>query len=64
MITPEFLKSIRLEAGYTQQELADKIGTNRWTVINNEKGKQISGYNLISDWIKQCGYEVTKCRKM
>ena len=38
MTTPAEIKQIRLDAGYTQQEMADIIGVCRRTIINWEQG--------------------------
>lgn len=52
------LKALRKEAGYTQEELALRVGISRETVsaIENEKPETINniGVEVISKWWSTC----------
>lgn len=52
------LKALRREAGYTQEELANRIGISRETVsaIENEKPETMNniGVEIISKWWSIC----------
>ncbi|MEP7706469.1 helix-turn-helix domain-containing protein [Paraglaciecola sp. 25GB23A] len=52
------LKALRKEAGYTQEELALRVGISRETVsaIENEKPETINniGVEIISKWWSVC----------
>ncbi|MEP0356877.1 helix-turn-helix transcriptional regulator [Paraglaciecola sp.] len=52
------LKSLRKEAGFTQEELASRIGISRETVsaIENEKPETMEsiGVSVISKWWSTC----------
>ena len=59
----QMLRRIRKEAGYTQDELARRIGLSRETIsaIENEHKKSISGLRIetIKLWMKACGSRVS-----
>lgn len=55
------LAAARVNAGYTQEDIAKKLGVSKQTIINWEKGKNIPGipemdmlsriYNMPQDYI-------------
>ena len=49
----------RVSAGYTQQELADKMGVSRSTVIAWEKGKASMRIKHFYDFCKITGFNET-----
>lgn len=59
-VNPKTLKRARLEAGFTQESLAKKLKTSRFTIINIEKEKQEPGYKIIIKWLEVCGYSIVK----
>ena len=66
------LAAARVNAGFTQEEVAKKMGISKQTIINWEKGKNIPGitememmskiYNMPQDYIFLPSYS-TKSRK-
>ena len=66
------LAAARVNAGFTQEEVAKKMGISKQTIINWEKGKNIPGipememmskiYNMSQDYIFLPSYS-TKSRK-
>lgn len=62
MITGSTLKALRLSAGLTQVQLAEKLGNGGYTsavVRAIESGRRNIGLNLIADWANACGYNVS-----
>jgi len=43
----DYLKYLRLKHNYTQQQLSDKVGINRGTLLKIEKGDGNSTLNTI-----------------
>lgn len=58
------LKNMRKEAGYTQQQLADRIGISRETVvaIENSSPSKVGNIKMIviSRWWKVCKSKTTE----
>ena len=58
------LKQLRLEAGFTQEELAERIGLSRKTInkIENNKSDSIKAirYETIADWWDVCQRKVSQ----
>lgn len=46
------LKSLRLSAGLSQQELAEKINVNQYIISHYENGKNKPGYDAIVKLVK------------
>ncbi len=61
----EKIKAARLDAGYTQKQVADETGISRTTICRLEKGKRepdlesmgklIDFYEVSADWILGTG---------
>lgn len=61
MITGSQLKALRISAGLTQSQLAEKLGNGGYTkfvVSAVEHGKRNIGLNLLADWANACGYHI------
>lgn len=62
------LKNLRKEAGYTQKELATKIGVSRETVvaIENEHPKTIDslGLEVVNAWWIACRQSVSESSQL
>lgn len=62
-ISGPLLRTLRLEAGYTQEELGKRVGISRETVsaIENEKPETINsiGAEVISTWYIVCRHDAT-----
>lgn len=61
MITGSQLKALRVSAGLTQSQLAEKLGNGGYTkqvVSAVENGGRNIGINLLADWADACGYDV------
>ena len=55
------LKALRVSAGLTQTQLAERLGNGGYSkciVSAIENGKRNVGLNLLRDWAAACGYEV------
>lgn len=50
------IRFMRKRAGLTQQQLADKVGYNRTTVTNIERGHQPASLLQIQELSAACGY--------
>lgn len=50
------LRKARLEAGYTQEELADLINMSRASVVNFEKGRQALTLKVLQRVVKLTGF--------
>lgn len=59
-INGKLLKKARLDIGLSQEELANKIGCSRWTIMDSEREVTEPGYKLVMKWLHVCGYGVTK----
>lgn len=62
MINGSTLKALRLSAGLTQKQLAEKLGKGGYTdgVIRAiESGRRNIGLNLLPDWADACGYDIS-----
>ena len=58
----ERLKQLRLSANLSQAELAEKIGKggyNEKIIEAIETGNRNIGLNILEDWAKGCGYELS-----
>jgi transcriptional regulator with XRE-family HTH domain len=55
------LKKLRLAAGFTQEQLADKLGNGGYdksVVAAIENNRRSVGIKLLSTWAEACGYEM------
>jgi transcriptional regulator with XRE-family HTH domain len=48
----EMLRALRTEAGWTQEELADKSGAPLWTIRSYERGQREAGWRALLDLCK------------
>ena len=46
-LTKKLIRTIRLRLGFTQQQLAQKIGSNRFNISNYETGRAIPPGDLL-----------------
>jgi transcriptional regulator with XRE-family HTH domain len=51
------LKEARLRAGFTQAELAKRIGISRHFVLEVENGHRDAGYQTMERWTRALGVE-------
>lgn len=52
------LLTMRTEAGLTQEELAQRLGTNKSNVSRMERGRANPSWKLISRYAEACGYHI------
>lgn len=52
------LKAIRKLRGVTQQQVAERVGLERTSICNIEKGKQMLSVRTLNDIAAALGYEV------
>lgn len=43
----QIVKSLRLERGWSQQEVADRVGLNKMTISQHENGKRKPSFEVI-----------------
>jgi HTH-type transcriptional regulator / antitoxin HipB len=53
------IRSARSERGLNQQELADRLGTSRWWVIEMERGKSTARLDLVLRALNELGVTLT-----
>lgn len=61
MINRLTLKALRVSAGLTQTQLAERLGNGGYSkciVSAIENGKRNVGLNLLNDWAAACGYRI------
>lgn len=46
------LKAARVNSGYTQKQVANKIGVSRNTIVNWENGRSIPGVDKVNILLK------------
>lgn len=54
----KFVKAMRKRAGMTQKELADRVGLERTSITNIERGNQTMNVQTINSIAEALGYEV------
>ncbi len=52
------LRKIRLDAGLTETQLADRIGKSRTTIYKIERGSMDPRHSTLIDWVEACGYQI------
>lgn len=52
------LRSVREEAGLSQDQLAAKLGLTRTQVSRIETGARSTGIDVVRRWYRECGYEL------
>ena len=62
MFSQTRLRELRITAGYTQQEIADKTGLTRPAVSLIERGEQRITAEALADWVAACGAELAIIR--
>lgn len=50
-----YLKSVRVKAGLSQGQLADKCGFNKNTISRTERALRWPGTELVISWLDACG---------
>lgn len=58
MITKEQLKEMRVSAGMTQQDLANKVEMSRPNISDYERGAYPVGWNVAEKWADACGFKI------
>lgn len=54
---PDFLRSLREEAGLTQRELGESLGKPHSWIYNSETGNRRVDVAEFADWAEACGVD-------
>lgn len=55
---PEAIRAMRIEAGYTQDELAKLAGTSPSVISRYEKGNRNPTVNIFQKIVEACGHYI------
>jgi transcriptional regulator with XRE-family HTH domain len=58
----EVIREARLLAGLSQQELADRAGVPRPSIVRWERGTVEPGFDMVRRLLRSCGFDVSLVR--
>ena len=58
----EIIREARLLAGFSQQELADRAGVPRQSIVRWEGGTVEPGFDTVRRLLRGCGFDVSLVR--
>jgi len=57
------LREMRLEAGFSDSDLAQRLGISRVAVYKTESGQTNPRLKTLFSWLEECGYSLSFHRK-